>query len=173
MAHFSYNLPLYKTSTKPIDIYGGSGKVGVIRGFYGNIFTKILGKIGSDRGQYLDYELRDSENNIRIISKDERRFTRRKVLVKYIDDDNIEYEIVMQETKRFDIDEIKFTYKNQEYVINKRMFEPAELVLNGDVIADWKIHFTNYAYSVKMNIHNYAYMREHYLLLGLFHVSFS
>ena len=120
------------------------------------------------------YELRDSENNVRIISKDARGFTRKKAFVTYIDHNQVEHEIVMRETECFDIDEkITFIYKNKEYLISKRLFEPAQLVVDGDVIADCNVQFMNRAYNVKMNIYNYAYLQEHYLVLGLFHAALS
>jgi hypothetical protein len=172
MTQFSYDFPLHRIPAKVIDIYGESGKIGIVKGFYGNVFAKMLDKIG--QGCYLDYEFRDSKNNIRVISKDIRGFTRRKILVKYIDDDKVEHKIMMNETKCFDIaEEMTFVYKNQEYVINKEIFEPVKLLLDGSVIADCKVQFTNYAYNVRMNIYNQMYVKEHYLLLGLFHVSLS
>ncbi|WP_051759023.1 tubby C-terminal domain-like protein [Bacillus manliponensis] len=167
MSQFSYKLELLSTSTKPVEIYKGEQKVGVVKGFYKNIFMRILDYIYSS-SSIISYELKDKENNIRIISKDATGLGRKKVLVRYIDNDNKEHEILMRDEKPFDIGEqVTFEYKNQKYVISKKPFQPAELLLDDHLIAEWKIQPA--AFRVVMNIVDYDYIEEQYLILGLFH----
>lgn len=158
-----------KADTKPIEVYNGSKQVGVVRGYYKNMLMKVLDfipKVGSN----INYEIKDSKENIRIIAKDVSRRRQRKILVTYIDNNDAEHEILVCDGRLLDANFLfTFTYKTEEYVVHKTSFGIGKLLRKGYVIADWSIRLEEDMYYIEMNVYNDDYIQDQYLLLGVFH----
>ncbi|OFD76452.1 MULTISPECIES: cytoplasmic protein [Bacillus cereus group] len=158
-----------KADMKPIEVYNGSKQEGVVRGYYKNTLMKVLDfipKVGSN----INYEIKDSKDNIRIIAKDVSRRRQRKILVTYIDNDEVEQEIIVCDGKLLDANFLfTFTYKTEEYVVHKNSIGIGKLLRKGYVIADWNIRLEEDMYYIEMNVYDDDYIQDQYLLLGVFH----
>ncbi|MES9698198.1 cytoplasmic protein [Bacillus sp. JJ927] len=158
-----------KADMKPIEVYNGSKQEGVVRGYYKNTLMKVLDfipKVGSN----INYEIKDSKDNIRIIAKDVSRRRQRKILVTYIDNDEVEHEIIVCDGKLLDANFLfTFTYKTEEYVVHKNSIGIGKLLRKGYVIADWNIRLEEDMYYIEMNVYDDDYIQDQYLLLGVFH----
>jgi hypothetical protein len=153
----------------PIEVYNGSEQVGVVRGYYANVLMKVLDfipKVGSN----IRYEIKDSDGNIRIMSKDASRKRRRKVAVTYIDNNDVKHEILVCDGKLMDANYLfTFTYKKKEYVVHRNSLGLGKLLRNGYVIADWNVRLEEDTYHIEMNVYDDDYIQDQYLLLGVFH----
>ncbi|WP_426950084.1 tubby C-terminal domain-like protein [Bacillus mycoides] len=158
-----------KADMTPIEVYNGSKHEGVVRGYYKNALMKVLDfipKVGSN----INYEIKDSKDNIRIIAKDVSRRRQRKILVTYIDNDDVEHEIMVCDGKLLDANFLfTFTYKTEEYVVHKNSLGIGKLLRKGYVIADWNIRLEEDMYYIEMNVYDEDYIEDQYLLLGVFH----
>ncbi|MGH0599741.1 tubby C-terminal domain-like protein [Bacillus mycoides] len=158
-----------KADMTPIEVYNGSKQEGVVRGYYKNALMKVLDfipKVGSN----INYEIKDSKDNIRIIAKDVSRRRQRKILVTYIDNDDVEHEIMVCDGKLLDANFLfTFTYKTEEYVVHKNSLGIGKLLRKGYVIADWNIRLEEDMYYIEMNVYDEDYIEDQYLLLGVFH----
>ena len=158
-----------KADTVPIEVYNESEGVGVVRGYYKNTLMRVLDfipKVGSN----IIYEIKDSKDNIRVIAKDVSRQRQRRILVTYIDNHDAEHEILVCDGKLLDANFLfTFTYKKEEYVVHKTTFGMGKLLRKGYVIADWNIRLEEDMYYIKMNVYDENYIKDQYLLLGVFH----
>ncbi|MBJ8008812.1 MULTISPECIES: tubby C-terminal domain-like protein [Bacillus cereus group] len=158
-----------KADTMPIEVYNGSKQVSVVRGYYKNTLMKVLDfipKVGSN----INYEIKDSKDNIRIIAKDASRRRQRKILVTYIDNNGAEHEIIVCDGKLLDANFLfTFTYKTEEYVVHKNSLGIGKVLRKGYVIADWNIRLEEDMYHIEMNVYDEDYIEDQYLLLGVFH----
>lgn len=170
MIQYSYNSLILSTSTKPIEIFKGTAKIGIVKGFYKNPLMKFLDAI-MDSTSIISYEMKDNLGNTRVISKDATGLGKKKVAVSYFDEEGNKYDILMKDMKVFDIGEqVSFEYKGENYIINKKPLKPAELSLNNKLIADWKIQPASRR--VILNLIDYDFIDDQYLILGLFHAYF-
>ncbi|MDR4983974.1 cytoplasmic protein [Bacillus cereus] len=158
-----------KADTTPIEVYNESKQVGVVRGYYKNTLMKVLDfipKVGSN----IIYEIKDSKDNIRVIAKDVSRQRQRKILVTYIDNHDAKHEILVCDGKLLDANFLfTFTYKTEEYVVQKTSIGLGKLLRKGYVIADWNIRLEEDMYYIEMNVFDDDYIEDQYLLLGVFH----
>ncbi|HHY1427326.1 TPA: tubby C-terminal domain-like protein [Bacillus cereus] len=158
-----------KADTVPIEVYNESEGVGVVRGYYKNTLMRVLDfipKVGSN----IIYEIKDSKDNIRVIAKDVSRQRQRRILVTYIDNHDAEHEILVCDGKLLDANFLfTFTYKKEEYVVHKTTFGMGKLLRKGYVIADWNIRLEEDMYYIEMNVYDENYIKDQYLLLGVFH----
>ncbi|HHL3301734.1 TPA: cytoplasmic protein [Bacillus cereus] len=158
-----------KADTVPIEVYNESEGVGVVRGYYKNTLMRVLDfipKVGSN----IIYEIKDSKDNIRVIAKDVSRQRQRRILVTYIDNHDAEHEILVCDGKLLDANFLfTFTYKREEYVVHKTTFGMGKLLRKGYVIADWNIRLEEDMYYIEMNVYDENYIKDQYLLLGVFH----
>ncbi|PGC25847.1 cytoplasmic protein [Bacillus wiedmannii] len=158
-----------KADTTSIEVYNGSEGVGAVRGYYKNTLMKVLDfipKVGSN----IIYEIKDSEDDIRVIAKDVSRQRQRRILVTYIDNNDAEHEILVCDGKLLDANFLfTFTYKTEEYVVHKTTIGLGKLLRNGYVIADWNIRLEEDMYYIEMNVYDEGYIEDQYLLLGVFH----
>ncbi|WP_144506634.1 tubby C-terminal domain-like protein [Bacillus mycoides] len=158
-----------KADMTPIKIYNGSKQVGGVRGYYKNTLMKVLDfipKVGSN----INYEIKDSKDNIRVIAKDISRRRQRKILVTYIDNDEVEHEIIVCDGKLLDANFLfTFTFKIEEYVVHKTSLGLGKLLRKGYVIADWNIRLEEDMYHIEMNVYDDNHIQDQYLLLGVFH----
>ncbi|GAB6439208.1 MULTISPECIES: tubby C-terminal domain-like protein [Bacillus] len=158
-----------KADTVPIEVYNESEGVGTVRGYYKNTLMRVLDfipKVGSN----IIYEIKDSKDNIRVIAKDVSRQRQRRILVTYIDPNDIEHEILVCDGKLLDANFLfTFTYKREEFVVHKTTFGMGKLLRKGYVIADWNIRLEEDMYYIEMNVYEENYIQDQYLLLGVFH----
>ncbi|MDV6039126.1 cytoplasmic protein [Bacillus sp. SM-B1] len=158
-----------KADTVPIEVYNESEGVGVVLGYYKNTLMRVLDfipKVGSN----IIYEIKDSKDNIRVIAKDVSRQRQRRILVTYIDNHDAEHEILVCDGKLLDANFLfTFTYKREEYVVHKTTFGMGKLLRKGYVIADWNIRLEEDMYYIEMNVYDENYIKDQYLLLGVFH----
>ncbi|AUD21525.1 tubby C-terminal domain-like protein [Bacillus cereus group sp. BC251] len=158
-----------KADTVPIEVYNESEGVGVVRGYYKNTLMRVLDfipKVGSN----IIYEIKDSKDNIRVIAKDVSRQRQRRILVTYKDNHDAEHEILVCDGKLLDANFLfTFTYKKEEYVVHKTTFGMGKLLRKGYVIADWNIRLEEDMYYIEMNVYDENYIKDQYLLLGVFH----
>ncbi|ONG98955.1 tubby C-terminal domain-like protein [Bacillus cereus] len=158
-----------KADTMPIEVYNESEGVGTVRGYYKNTLMRVLDfipKVGSN----IIYEIKDSKDNIRVIAKDVSRQRQRRILVTYIDPNDIEHEILVCDGKLLDANFLfTFTYKREEFVVHKTTFGMGKLLRKGYVIADWNIRLEEDMYYIEMNVYEENYIQDQYLLLGVFH----
>ncbi|HDR7794480.1 TPA: cytoplasmic protein [Bacillus luti] len=166
----SYKRPCdSKADEMPIEVYNGSKRVGVVRGYYKNTLMRVLDfipKVGSN----IIYEIKDSKDNIRIVAKDVSRQRQRRILVTYIDNSDVEHEILVCDGKLLDANFLfTFTYRAEEYVVHKTSFGMGKLLRKGYVIADWNIRLEGDMYCIEMKVYDENYVQEQYLLLGVFH----
>ncbi|HDR3648816.1 TPA: cytoplasmic protein [Bacillus anthracis] len=158
-----------KADTVPIEVYNESEGVGVVRGYYKNTLMRVLDfipKVGSN----IIYEIKDSKDNICVIAKDVSRQRQRRILVTYIDNHDAEHEILVCDGKLLDANFLfTFTYKREEYVVHKTTFGMGKLLRKGYVIADWNIRLEEDMYYIEMNVYDENYIKDQYLLLGVFH----
>ena len=68
---YSYETSLIGLTTKPLDIYKGTKKIGIIRGHYKNIFQRFADEFFDGRfpPSFIKYELMDIKGNIRFLSE--------------------------------------------------------------------------------------------------------
>ncbi|EEK78127.1 cytoplasmic protein [Bacillus cereus] len=170
MMQLSYKRPCdSKADMTSIEVYDESKQVGVVRGYYKNTLMRVLDfipKVGSN----IIYEIKDSRDNIRIIAKDVSRQRQRRILVTYIDHNDAEHEILVCDGKLLDANFLfTFTYKTAEYVVHKTTLGLGKLLRNGYVIADWNIRLEEDMYDIEMNVYDENYIKDQYLLLGVFH----
>lgn len=158
-----------KADTVPIEVYNESEGVGTVRGYYKNTLMRVLDfipKVGSN----IIYEIKDSKDNIRVIAKDVSRQRQRRILVTYKDNHDAEHEILVCDGKLLDANFLfTFTYKKEEYVVHKTTFGMGKLLRKGYVIADWNIRLEEDMYYIEMNVYDENYIKDQYLLLGVFH----
>ncbi|PEJ48058.1 tubby C-terminal domain-like protein [Bacillus wiedmannii] len=158
-----------KADTTSIEVYNESERVGAVRGYYKNALMKVLDfipKVGSN----IIYEIKDSEDDIRVIAKDVSRQRQRRILVTYIDHNDVEHEILVCDGKLLDANFLfTFTYKREEYVVHKTTIGLGKLLRNGYVIADWNIRLEEDMYDIEMDVYDEDYIEDQYLLLGVFH----
>ncbi|PHB58137.1 tubby C-terminal domain-like protein [Bacillus wiedmannii] len=158
-----------KADTTSIEVYNESERVGAVRGYYKNALMKVLDfipKVGSN----IIYEIKDSEDDIRVIAKDVSRQRQRRILVTYIDHNDVEHEILVCDGKLLDANFVfTFTYKREEYVVHKTTIGLGKLLRNGYVIADWNIRLEEDMYDIEMDVYDEDYIEDQYLLLGVFH----
>ncbi|MGF9941060.1 cytoplasmic protein [Bacillus anthracis] len=158
-----------KADTTSIEVYNESKQVGVVRGYYKNTLMRVLDfipKVGSN----IIYEIKDSKDNIRVIAKDVSRQRQRRILVTYKDKHDAEHEILVCDGKLLDANFLfTFTYKKEEYVVHKTTFGMGKLLRKGYVIADWNIRLEEDMYYIEMNVYDENYIKDQYLLLGVFH----
>ncbi|PEW70528.1 cytoplasmic protein [Bacillus cereus] len=158
-----------KADTTSIEVYNESERVGAVRGYYKNTLMRVLDfipKVGSN----IIYEIKDSKDNIRVIAKDVSRQRQRRILVTYIDHNDVEHEILVCDGKLLDANFLfTFTYKREEYVVHKTTIGLGKLLRNGYVIADWNIRLEEDMYDIEMNLYDENYIEDQYLLLGVFH----
>ncbi|TCJ82501.1 UNVERIFIED_ORG: hypothetical protein EDC93_103688 [Bacillus cereus] len=158
-----------KADTTSIEVYNESKQVGAVRGYYKNTLMRVLDfipKVGSN----IIYEIKDSRDNIRVIAKDVSRQRQRRILVTYIDHNDVEHEILVCDGKLLDANFLfTFTYKREEYVVHKTTIGLGKLLRNGYVIADWNIRLEEDMYDIEMNVYDENYIEDQYLLLGVFH----
>ncbi|WP_033645461.1 tubby C-terminal domain-like protein, partial [Bacillus anthracis] len=158
-----------KADTTSIEVYNESKQVGVVRGYYKNTLMRVLDfipKVGSN----IIYEIKDSKDNIRVIAKDVSRQRQRRILVTYKDNHDAEHEILVCDGKLLDANFLfTFTYKREEYVVHKTTFGMGKLLRKGYVIADWNIRLEEDMYYIEMNVYDENYIKDQYLLLGVFH----
>lgn len=57
----------------------------------------------------------------------------------------------------------------EEYVVHKTTFGMGKLLRKGYVIADWNIRLEEDMYYIEMNVYDENYIKDQYLLLGVFH----
>ncbi|EJQ95362.1 hypothetical protein IGW_01592 [Bacillus cereus ISP3191] len=158
-----------KADTTSIEVYNESKQVGVVRGYYKNTLMRVLDfipKVGSN----IIYEIKDIKDNIRVIAKDVSRQRQRRILVTYKDKHDAEHEILVCDGKLLDANFLfTFTYKKEEYVVHKTTFGMGKLLRKGYVIADWNIRLEEDMYYIEMNVYDENYIKDQYLLLGVFH----
>ncbi|MEI2317183.1 tubby C-terminal domain-like protein [Bacillus paramobilis] len=158
-----------KADTTSIEVYNESKQVGAVRGYYKNTLMRVLDfipKVGSN----IIYEIKDSRDNIRVIAKDVSRQRQRRILVTYIDHNDVEHEILVCDGKLLDANFLfTFTYKREEYVVHKTTIGLGKLLRNGYVIADWNIRLEEDMYDIEMDVYDEDYIEDQYLLLGVFH----
>ncbi|MEJ9111981.1 tubby C-terminal domain-like protein [Bacillus paramobilis] len=158
-----------KADTTSIEVYNESKQVGAVRGYYRNTLMRVLDfipKVGSN----IIYEIKDSRDNIRVIAKDVSRQRQRRILVTYIDHNDVEHEILICDGKLLDANFLfTFTYKREEYVVHKTTIGLGKLLRNGYVIADWNIRLEEDMYDIEMDVYDEDYIEDQYLLLGVFH----
>ncbi|GGE58084.1 cytoplasmic protein [Priestia taiwanensis] len=169
----SYTRPIdSKADETVLELYNGSDQVGVIRGYYKNSLLKMLDFIPR-RSSNLKYELKDSEGNIRISTKDTSKWRRRKIYVTYVDNNNTEHEIIVVDGKLVDADSLfTLTYKGADYVIHKKLFGLCKLLKKDHVIADWNIQVEGDTYRMELNVYDEEYVDEWYFVLGVLHSTF-
>ncbi|WP_100012427.1 hypothetical protein [Lentibacillus sediminis] len=176
MVQYFYDTSLNGNTTKPLDIYRGTEKIGVVRGSYDNIIKKFIDEFGDSKfsPSFLKYELKDNPGLVRIITKP-LGFMKGKIAVSYLDSDDNKHEILMKDMKNvsFGSKQVEFEYRETNCLIYKERStnplnpKPAEMYIGERLIADWKIDVSNK--QVVVNILDLDFMGEEYLILGLFH----
>ncbi|WP_420805446.1 tubby C-terminal domain-like protein [Gracilibacillus halophilus] len=167
---YSYKLRL-TSPTKPIDLFKGESKIGILQGSYKNIWTKMFDYFILKNSTFIRFEIKDSNHNHRLTSSSVTKLGNKKVKIIYTPSKNEKTELVIKDSKMFDIgDEATFEYNENTFVIKKPSLKPAKLLLNNHLIAEWKDYHLNR--TVTLDIFNYDYIQDEYLILGIFHCYF-
>ncbi|MDL4839434.1 tubby C-terminal domain-like protein [Aquibacillus rhizosphaerae] len=170
--HYYYPIS-FGTKTKKLDLNAGANKIGEIKGYYDNLLKRIIDNIGTSSVKFfLKYQIKDDDNNIRIFSKNGGTL-KRKVYITYFENNGREHEITMVDNKHFDgfgEKGVHFTYKEKDYMLSQKLFEQVELYMQDTLIADWEIQITSRR--VEVNIYNDDFIKDKYLVIGLFHAWF-
>lgn len=151
MQKYFYAGGLNGEATKPLDIYRGTEKIGVVQGHYENIFKRFFGEIISSRDfipTFLKHELKDDSGNVRLLAKSA-GFFKNGIAVTYFECNGNKYEFVTGNMKkvRFGQNKLDFKYKGNDFLIKNEPLmslssKPTEMYLGEKLIADWKIYFT-------------------------------
>ncbi|WP_369903377.1 hypothetical protein [Bacillus manliponensis] len=172
MVRYYYETNLLETRTKPLHIYRGTEKIGTIQGYYDRIWKRVIDSIGNSPPVFLQYELRDSSENVRVHTK-YAGFWKNRYVVTYINNENQKHEVIVEDIKVYDgfgEKGVSVTYGHKQYVMKRDPFCPAELYLDETLIATWEIQLL--AKRVVVHIIDYHFFEEEYLILGVFHCYF-
>lgn len=166
---YTYPITLLASSTKPLEIKVGATKIGYIQAYYPTIFVRIFDHIGSSPPVFIRYRLYDNDGVERIHAK-QSGFLKNKKIIRYLDNNQKIHQIIMEDTKVYDgfgEKGVEVTFEGKKYSLSRKFLEAAELHLEDELIADWRIQVS--AKRVVVNIYENDHSKHEFLILGIFH----
>lgn len=171
---YYYKTSLNGLTTKPLDIYCDTKRIGVVRGYFDNMLKRFIDEILNSRfpPSFLKYNLSDYTGDIRLIAET-KGFFKGNIEVTYYDNNNNKHIILMENMKSIihGSKKVEFTYNGAKYFIyRERSNNPfntksAEMYIGKKLVANWKI----YIKENKVVVNIFDFEEEKFLILGLFH----
>ncbi|WP_186577928.1 tubby C-terminal domain-like protein [Aquibacillus kalidii] len=175
MYYFKYTPGFqFRDSTKPIELYQGSRKIGVIKRIYKNWFTKLL-DTSILNNWFTAYEIVDHNNELKFKSKESSSFFGKKQYdVIYFDANDQEHVLVLKDVRKFHFSPIvEFYYKGVIHTVTrKERFGWTEWIKDEQLIAKWKRMNVALPDEIEIQVVNGDYLDDIFLIVGVFHTFF-
>ncbi|QDP41544.1 tubby C-terminal domain-like protein [Radiobacillus deserti] len=175
MYYFKYSPGFqFKDSTKPIDLFQGSRRIGIIRRVYKNWITQLL-DTSILKNWFTAYEIVDVNNNIKFKSNESSSFFgKRQFNVTYFDVNSIEHSIILKDVRKFHFSPIvEFNYREVTYTVTrKERFGWTEFSIENQIIAKWKQMNMTLPSEIEIQLVNGDYLDDIFLIVGVFHTFF-
>ncbi|MDL4839433.1 tubby C-terminal domain-like protein [Aquibacillus rhizosphaerae] len=175
MYYFKYSPGFqFKDSTKPIELYQGSKKIGKIKRIYKNWFTQLL-DTSILKNWFTAYEILDNNDDLKFKSKESSSFFgKQQYDVTYVDADQEIHSMILKDVRKFHFSPIvKFHYKNLQYTVTrKERLGWTEFSIEDQLIAQWKRMNISIPDEIEVQLVNEDYFDDIFLIVGVFHTFF-